>query len=82
MKSQKHYCIFEINKDTKKHSFVTDFGANYKEAVEICESMNNFRKQDMHVYFCVRCLEKEEFDNLENYNPFLQIVIQICRKND
>ena len=29
---------------------------------EMCQSMNNFRTPDMPVYFCVRCLEQEEFE--------------------
>jgi|GEM_PF-7081586 len=43
----------------------------FTAADEMCQSMNNFRTPDMPVYFCVRCLEQEEFDNIENYNPVL-----------
>ena len=67
----KHHCIFEINKETKKHKFVDDYGEDYTAADEMCQSMNNFRTPDMPVYFCVRCLEQEEFEHIDNYNPFL-----------
>ena len=36
--------------------------------------MNNFRTPDMPVYFCVRCLEQEEFEHIENYNPILSTI--------
>ena len=71
----KHHCIFEINKETKKHKFVDDYGENYTAADEMCQSMNNFRTPDMPVYFCVRCLEQEEFEHIENYNPFLTAIV-------
>ena len=70
----KHHCIFEINKETKKHKFVDDYGEDYTAADEMCQSMNNFRTPDMPVYFCVRCLEQEEFEHIENYNPFLTAI--------
>ena len=70
----KHHCIFEINKETKKHKFVDDYGEDYTAADEMCQSMNNFRTPDMPVYFCVRCLEQEEFDDIENYSPFLSAI--------
>ena len=70
----KHHCIFEINKETKKHKFVDDYGEDYTAADEMCQSMNNFRTSDMPVYFCVRCLEQEEFDNIENYSPFISAI--------
>lgn len=71
----KHHCIFEINKKTKKHKFVDDYGEDYTAADEMCQSMNNFRTPDMPVYFCVRCLEQEEFEHIENYNPFLTAIV-------
>ena len=71
----KHHCIFEINKETKKHKFVDDYGEDYTAADEMCQSMNNFRTPDMPVYFCVRCLEQEEFEHIENYNPFLTAIV-------
>lgn len=77
-----HHCIFEINKDTKTYNYVDDFGNDFTAAEEFCQSMNNFRKPNMHVYFCIRCLEQEEFANIENYNPILQIVIKVRKKND
>lgn len=70
----KHYCIFEFNKETKKHKFVDDYGENYTAADEMCQSMNNFTS-DMPVYFCVRCLEQEEYDDIENYNPIISAII-------
>ena len=70
----KHHCIFEINKETKKHKFVDDYGEDYTAADEMCQSMNNFRTSDMPVYFCVRCLEQEEFDDIENYSPFISAI--------
>ena len=70
----KHHCIFEINKDTKKHKFVDDYGEDYTAADEMCQSMNNFRTPDMPVYFCVRCLTQEEFDDIENYSPIIGII--------
>lgn len=70
----KHYCIFEINKETKKHKFVADYCENYDVADDICKSMNNFRTPDMPVYFCIRCLEQEEFEHIENYSPFLTAI--------
>lgn len=71
----KHHCIFEINKETKKHKFVDDYGEDYNAAEDMCQSMNNFRTPDMPVYFCVRCLEQEEFEHIENYNPFLTAIV-------
>ncbi len=71
----KHHCIFEINKEMKKHKFVDDYGEDYTAADEMCQSMNNFRTPDMPVYFCVRCLEQEEFEHIENYNPFLTAIV-------
>lgn len=66
-----HHCIFEIHKEAKRHKFVADFGDNYSDAEEFCQSMNNFRTPTMPVYFCVRLLDQEEFENISNYNPFL-----------
>ena len=71
----KHHCIFEINKETKEHKFVDDYGEDYTAADEMCQSMNNFRTPDMPVYFCVRCLEQEEFDDIENYDPILTTIV-------
>ena len=71
----KHYCIFEINKETKKHKFVDDYGEDYTAADEMCQSMNNFRTPDIPVYYCVRCLEQEDFEHIENYNPFLTAIV-------
>ena len=73
----KHHCIFEINKETKKHKFVDDYGEDYNAADDMCQSMNNFRTPDMPVYFCVRCLEQEEFEHIENYNPLLTAIVVI-----
>ena len=70
----KHHCIFEINKETKKHKFVDDYGEDYDAADDMCQSMNNFRTPNMPVYFCVRCLEQEEFDDIENYSPFISAI--------
>jgi hypothetical protein len=70
----KHHCIFEINKETKKHKFVDDYGEDYTAADDMCKSMNNFRTPDMPVYYCVRCLEQEEFDDIENYSPFISAI--------
>ena len=71
----KHHCIFEINKETKKHKFVDDYGEDYDAADDMCQTMNNFRTPDMPVYFCVRRLVQEEFDNIQNYNPSLTTII-------
>lgn len=79
----KHYCIFEII-HTDKHSelyewkFVEDFGEVFTDADEICQSMNNFRKPKEEVSFIVRCLEQEEFEHIENYNPFLFGIWLFC----
>ena len=76
----KHHCIFEIS-HPNKHSentqtrFVDDYGEDYTAADEMRQSMNNFRTPDMPVYFCVRCLEQEEFEHIENYNPFLTAIV-------
>lgn len=75
----KHHCIFEITQpnihsELYKASFVDDYGEDYTAADEMCQSMNNFRTPDMPVYFCVRCLEQEEFDDIENYSPFLSAI--------
>lgn len=78
----KHHCIFEINKETKKHKFVDDYGEDYTAADEMCQSMNNFRTPDMPVYFCVRCLEQEEFEHIENYNPFLTAIVVMKTMED
>lgn len=70
----KHYCIFEINKVSKKYQ-VVDYYYDYDVADKMCQSMNNFLSSDAPVYFCVRCLEKEEFDNIQNYSPFISAII-------
>lgn len=75
----KHFCIFEISHPDKhselyKTRFVDDYGEDYTVADEMCQSMNNFRKPEEEVRFCVRCLEQEEFDNVENYNPILKTI--------
>lgn len=76
----KHYCIFEIT-HPDKHSelnewkFVEDFGEVFTDADEMCQSMNNFRKLEEEVSFIVRCLEQEEFEHIEDYNPFLRTII-------
>lgn len=75
----KHYCIFEIT-HSNKHSevaqtrFVDEYGEDYTAADEMCQSMNNFRKPEEEVRFCVRCLEQEEFDDIENYNPIISAI--------
>lgn len=71
----KHYCIFGINTKAKKYVFVDDFGNNYNLADEMCQSMNNFSWNDKPVYFCVRCLEQSEFDDLKNYNPISTTIV-------
>ena len=76
----KHHCIFEITQSNMhlelyKASIVQDYGEDYTAADEMCQSMNNFRTPDMPVYFCVRCLEQEEFEHIENYNPFLTAIV-------
>lgn len=70
----RHHCIFEINKETKKHKYIDDYGMDYTAADDMCQSMNNFRTSDMPVYYCVRCLEQEEFENIENYSPFISSI--------
>lgn len=71
----RHHCIFEINTKTKKHLFVDDFGDDYDSANKMCESMNNFRKPEWPVYFCVRCLDQEEFADVQNYNPINTVIV-------
>lgn len=73
--TQTHHCIFEINKETMKCNFVTEFGEDISSAEDFCESMNNFRTPNMPVYFCVRCLTQNEFDNIEIYNPCITSVM-------
>ena len=83
----KHHCIFEINKETKKHKFVDDYGEDYTAADEMCQSMNNFKPKDKFVHFILRCLEQEEFDVVQDflkenphgdvsevYSPFLSAI--------
>ena len=83
----KHHCIFEINKETKKHKFVDDYGEDYTAADEMCQSMNNFKPKDKFVHFLLRCLEQEEFDVVQDflkenphgdvsevYSPFLSAI--------
>ena len=75
----KHFCIFEIS-HPNKHSevpqtrFVDDYGEDFTAADEMCQSMNNFRNPEDEVRFCVRCLEQEEFDDIENYNPIISAI--------
>ena len=84
----KHHCIFEINKETKKHKFVDDYGEDYTAADEMCQSMNNFKPKDKFVHFILRCLEQEEFDTVQDflktnphgdvsevYSPFTQKIV-------
>ena len=78
-KGSKHYCIFEIShpnnhSEITEAKFVQDFDS-YDAADEFCQSMNNFRKPEWPVYYCVRCLEQEEYDNIENYSPFTPAVV-------
>lgn len=69
-----HFCIFEINMETKSHKFFDDFGEDYEAANDCCQSMNNFRSPDMPVYYCMRCLDPDEFDNIDTYSPFIESV--------
>lgn len=71
----KHYCIFEFNKKTKKHRFVDDFIEDYVAASIMCGTLNNFRASKMPVVFCVRCLEQEEYEHIEDYSPFLNVIV-------
>ena len=76
----KHYCIFEISHPNKqsecyKTKYVEDYGEDYAAADEMCQSMNNFRESEEEVHFCVRCLEQEEFDNVENYDPIVRVIV-------
>ena len=76
----KHYCIFEIshpnkNSENTQTRFVDDYGEDYTAAEEMCTSMNNFRKPEEEVRFCVRCLEQEEFDDVQNYNPIIKAMV-------
>ncbi len=76
----KHYCIFAINEKTKAHMVVDDFNEDYKAASIMCETLNNFRAPEMPVYFCIRCLEQEEYEHIEDYNPFLNTIVIIKTK--
>lgn len=69
----KKYCIFEVNKETKKYKYVVAYD-DYNAANDMCQSMNNFRTPDMPVYFCMRCLTQREFKDILNYSPFLRPV--------
>lgn len=71
----KHYCIFEINKKTKKHRLVDDFNEDYEAASVMCGTLNNFRAPEMPVIFCVRCLEQGEFEHIDDYSPFLNTIV-------
>ena len=80
----KHYCIFEISHPNKhsevtKTRFVDEYGEDYTAADEMCQSMNNFRKTEDEVRFCVRCLEQDEFEDVKNYDP-IQKTIVITKK--
>lgn len=75
-----HFCIFEISHPNKhselyKSTFVEDFGEDKDSADEMCDSMMNFRKPEDELWFCVRCLDQEEFDDIENYSPILRQII-------
>lgn len=74
LQNEMHHCIFEINTDTKKYKFVSDFCDDYTSAEEFCQSMNNFRTANMPVYFCVRLLDQNEFENISNYNPLISAI--------
>lgn len=63
----RYYCIYEINKKTKDTSFVENFDEAFNEAEEFCIAMNNFSSSD--IYYCVRCLDSNEFKNKDSYNP-------------
>ncbi len=75
----KHFCIFEItrsedNPKTFKSKFVEDFEEDFSAADDMCQSMNNFRESKENYWFCLRCLEQEEFDDIKNYSPLLHSV--------
>lgn len=75
----KHFCIFEISHPNKhselyKSRFVEDYGKEFSAAQDMCASMNNFRKPEDEVWYSVRCLEQEEFDHVEDYNPIMRCV--------
>lgn len=70
----RNYCIFEIDRVTKKYKFVDNYGENYTAADEMCQAMNNFRNKDSTFYFCVRCLDQYELVNIKNYNPFFRSI--------
>lgn len=65
----KHYCIFEIEKGTANYKFIEDFGNDYSEAYDMCQSMNNFRTTGMLCFYLIRCLSQEEFYNIGDYSP-------------
>lgn len=76
----KHFCIFEITQPFKhgkvfKSTFIDDYGEDYTSADLMCQSMNNFREPNEPVLFVVRCLEQNEYDQIENYNPFITAIM-------
>lgn len=73
--ARKHFCVFEINKKTKKHRLVDEFGENYTAADEMCRALNNFREPEWPIYFCLRCLDDSEFEHIENYVPFIETIV-------
>jgi len=78
----KKYCIFEINKENKKHRYIDAYD-DYNAANDMCQSMNNFRTPDMPVYYCMRCLTPGEFKDISNYSPFLRpVTIHTVTIND
>lgn len=83
----KHYCIFEISHPNKhsevaKTRFVDEYGEDYTAADEMCQSMNNFRRPEDEVRFCVRCLEQDEFDDVKNYDPILKTIVITTNNSD
>lgn len=76
----KLHCIFEVSHPVNHPEkpiikFVDDYGEDFDMCEDMCRSMNNFRRPGDRVQYLHRCLEQEQFDHKEGYDPILRKII-------
>lgn len=71
----KHYCLFEFDKEKKTYRLVDSFD-NFEDCDLFYDVLTQFViDHNFPVYYFKRCLEQDEFDDVENYNPFNCVII-------